>query len=255
MAWIESHQSLLTHRKTLRAAALLRIDRLKLIGHLHALWWWGLDNASDNGNLGKVLDEELSEAACWPVRQAERFVSALVEAGFLDRDGTRLALHDWWEYAGKLNAKRAKDRARKAEVAGNSSGIPAEVARKSQAPNQPNQPAAKAAIPTNQPDQPDQPAAAAAAFKSFEDCIGSLSAYMARKLEDDVTEFGENCVIHCLEEAAANGARNLKYAETIMRRHQTEGCYDDKHEANDYPTEDEVRQRVAWLAETRRQAV
>lgn len=44
MAWIESHQTLSRHRKTLRAAALLHVDRHKMIGHLHELWWWALDN-------------------------------------------------------------------------------------------------------------------------------------------------------------------------------------------------------------------
>ena len=154
MAWIESHQSLLGHRKTLRAAHILKVTRYTLIGHLHALWWWGLDNAENDGSMGDVSAEELAEAAGWPVRNASAFVEALVIVRFIDRDEAGLRLRNWWEYAGKLNAKRTRDRERKAEavagsraeVAGISGGIPPEVARKSQAPtNQPtNQPTTEA---------------------------------------------------------------------------------------------------------------
>lgn len=114
MAWIESHQSLSRHRKTLTAAALLKTDRHKVIGHLHELWWWGLDNADIHGNLGLVPDDMIAEGAGWPVKEASRFVDALVSARFLERksDGS-VILHDWYDFAGKLNERRAKDAARK----------------------------------------------------------------------------------------------------------------------------------------------
>ena len=54
MAWIESHQSLSRHRKTLAVVAELKVDRHKLIGHLHELWWWALDNATAEGALGQI---------------------------------------------------------------------------------------------------------------------------------------------------------------------------------------------------------
>jgi hypothetical protein len=104
--WIESHQSLLTHRKTLRATAMLGVSKYQLIGHLHALWWWGLDNAKDDGDLGEIWPAEVAEAAGW-TGDADAFVDALKVAGFLDYpDGGRLRLHDWWDYAGKLNSQR-----------------------------------------------------------------------------------------------------------------------------------------------------
>ena len=105
MAWIESHQSLSRHRKTMRAAKLLRCDRVKLLGHLHELWWWAIDNASIDGRLGDISAEELAEAACWP-RGGQAFTAALIDAGFVDQDGPELILHDWYEYAGKLNDQR-----------------------------------------------------------------------------------------------------------------------------------------------------
>ncbi len=102
MSWIESHQSLSRHRKTLRASALLKVDRHKLIGHLHELWWWGLDNADTDGQLNGISDREIAAAAGWPEKGAAVFVGALTTAGFIDADAGGLSLHDWYDYAGKL---------------------------------------------------------------------------------------------------------------------------------------------------------
>lgn len=147
MSWIESHQSLLTHRKLLRLSAILKKDKFTMIGHLHALWWWGLDNAKDDGDLGSVYPSELAEAAGWKGKP-EALVEALAEVGFLDVDGS-VKLHDWWEYAGKLNAKRARDRERKrTEVAGISTGASTGTALEIHDESQ---------APTYLPNQPDQP--------------------------------------------------------------------------------------------------
>lgn len=110
MSWIESHQSLSRHRKTLRATALLRVNRYQLIGHLHELWWWALDNVPTDGSLAGLSAEEIAEGAGWPIEDAERFVEALTAAGFIDRQPQ--ALHDWYEYAGKLNDRRDRERQR-----------------------------------------------------------------------------------------------------------------------------------------------
>lgn len=151
MSWIESHQSLLTHRKTIRASALLNINKYLLIGHLHALWWWALDNAEDDGCLGDLLPEELAEAAGWPVRKAGGFMEALESVGFIDQADCGKRLHNWYRYAGKLNEKRAKDRERKAEGRANSEGTPTEVGEKSQAPtNLPTVPTDLTNPPTDQ---------------------------------------------------------------------------------------------------------
>jgi len=110
MAWIESHQTLARHRKTLRAAHILQVDRHKLIGHLMCLWWWGIDNAGVDGYVERHM---VPIAAEWD-GDPEAFTNALIEAGFIDQeeDGA-LRLHDWYDYAGKLIEQRAKDAARK----------------------------------------------------------------------------------------------------------------------------------------------
>ena len=130
MAWIESHQSLARHRKTLRAASLLKTDRHKLIGHLHELWWWGLDNADIDGVLLDIEDDEIASAAGWPVKDASTFTGALVAAGFIDQADGRYALHNWYKYAGKLNVRRATERER-AKIRRSSSQNPQDVARTS----------------------------------------------------------------------------------------------------------------------------
>ncbi len=53
MAWIESHQALGQHPKTIRLAAILgRAQMPTVVGHLHYLWWWAFDYARD-GRIGR----------------------------------------------------------------------------------------------------------------------------------------------------------------------------------------------------------
>lgn len=116
--WIESHQSLRNHPKTLRAARALGIPEVLLIGHLHCLWWWALDYAPD-GNLASYDATDIALAAEW-TGDPDVFVSALRDAakvgeraGFLEVREDALNIHDWWDYGGKLIHKREQDAARK----------------------------------------------------------------------------------------------------------------------------------------------
>ncbi len=111
MAWIESHQTLSRHRKTLKTAGRLSVDRHKLIGHLHELWWWGLDNVGVSGVIENSTSYEIAAAAQWD-GDPDAFVEALIYGGFIDRDGDKLQLHDWYEYAGQLIEKRIEERDR-----------------------------------------------------------------------------------------------------------------------------------------------
>jgi hypothetical protein len=112
VAWIESHQSLLMHRKTLHAVRLLRANRYQVIGHLHALWWWALDNLGADGWLNGLADDDLAAGAGWDGDPTE-FARALTTAGFIDVDGNgERWLHDWYDYAGKLLDRRATERDR-----------------------------------------------------------------------------------------------------------------------------------------------
>ena len=110
MAWIEVHQSLPSHRKTLAAATLLGIRPVQMTGHLVTLWLWAIDNAPE-GNLSSVSPPVISRAAEWPGRP-DAFVDALVMAKLLDRADNTLIIHDWPDYAGRLCARRAANKER-----------------------------------------------------------------------------------------------------------------------------------------------
>lgn len=156
MSWIESHQSLLSHRKTLRLAGLMKADRYKAIGHLHALWWWGLDNADIDGCLSGISALEIAVAAGWPEKSADAFVSALVTAGFVDdRDG-ELWLHDWYDYAGKLNERRRKERERSAQRRSQPQDVAQTTGGQPAVGTQDDQQTTVGTVP-NQPYLPNQP--------------------------------------------------------------------------------------------------
>ncbi|MFN0222133.1 DnaD domain protein [Paenibacillus sp. KR2-11] len=123
MAWIESHQELARHPKTKKLARKLKVTVPAAIGHLHLLWWWALDFAPD-GNLSKYEVEDIAEAAMSEI-DAEDFIHALKEAGWIDQEGTSsdIRLHDWYDYAGRLLEKREVDKERKRKARGSASPV------------------------------------------------------------------------------------------------------------------------------------
>ena len=114
MAWLEIHQSLTTHRKTMYLAAILGIPRAHATGLMVTFWLWALDNAP-SGDLDCLPPELIEMAAQW---EGERGVllDAMITVGFVVRDNVGMRIHDWGDYAGKLIARREKalDRMRKA---------------------------------------------------------------------------------------------------------------------------------------------
>jgi DnaD/phage-associated family protein len=102
MAWIELHQSVRDNKKTMRLSKLLKINKIQAVGHLVFLWLWALDNCQD-GDLSKLTDDEIADAAGWEGESA-LFVDSLKTARYIDKD--TMELHDWFEYAGKLIAQR-----------------------------------------------------------------------------------------------------------------------------------------------------
>jgi len=100
MAWIESHQSLEKSRKLYELMAAMDWDKFQAIGRLKVFWWWCLDHAID-GNLTKFKPVHLALAIELDPRDSERFMSAMLEAGFIERE-PQLRLRNWWTYVGKL---------------------------------------------------------------------------------------------------------------------------------------------------------
>lgn len=105
MAWIKSEQGLATHPKLFRLMRHLKVtDKVKMVGHLHFLWWWVLTYAPD-GNAASFDDSEIAIGAAWDGNPAE-FVRALRECRLMDSDGM---IHDWMKYSGQLIKAREEN--------------------------------------------------------------------------------------------------------------------------------------------------
>jgi 5-methylcytosine-specific restriction endonuclease McrA len=104
MAWIEVHQSLPNHKKTLVASDILDIPPVHFMGHLICFWLWALDNAPD-GNLKGISARIIARAAQWD-GDPQQFLNALLQAGFIDQVGDSYVIHDWYDYAGRLLDQR-----------------------------------------------------------------------------------------------------------------------------------------------------
>ena len=129
VAWIEVHQGLFRHRKTLVLAAALDVHRMSAGAHVISLWLWALDNAPE-GDLSHLSPAIISFGAEWE-GDPQRFTTALVEAGFLDTaDCNQLVIHDWHQYAGRLIDRRKADAERK-RVHRTSAGHPPDAPRMS----------------------------------------------------------------------------------------------------------------------------
>jgi hypothetical protein len=107
VAWIEVHQSLPRHRKTLTLAEELGVSPIQCVGHLVAFWLWSVDNADDDGVICGS-DRVIASAAEWP-GEPDQFVAALYRAGLLERGENGPMIHDWPDYIGKLNEARRKN--------------------------------------------------------------------------------------------------------------------------------------------------
>lgn len=107
MAWIQAHQSLPTHRKTLRAADALDIPPVYVVGHMISLWLWAIDNVPD-GSLAGITPGMIARAAQW-TGEAALFSEALLSAGFFEETDDGLRIRNWEVYCGKLVKRRERD--------------------------------------------------------------------------------------------------------------------------------------------------
>jgi hypothetical protein len=106
MAWIESHQQLLSHPKTLNLMNLMSWDIDTTIGKLQRFWWWCIDYAPD-GDLRRYNALNLGAAVGLSRKKADQFVSAMIDSGWLDTE-PYFRVHDWWAYAGPFLQSKHK---------------------------------------------------------------------------------------------------------------------------------------------------
>lgn len=183
MVWIESHQELARHPKTKRLARQLGCSVPAAIGHLHLLWWWATDYASD-GDLSVFPPDELADALLWEGDPAA-LIDGLQQARFLDG----LKIHDWEDYAGRLIDRRYANAERMRKV--RATADPPSI--KESAPHVQRTTTARAGlhtVPTKQTEQTVQtkqtvaararePASAAApeSLRSFDSILRELPGY------------------------------------------------------------------------------
>jgi hypothetical protein len=121
MAWIESHQAIGNHPKTILLAELLGCNRAAAVGYLQFLWGWTLVDAPD-GKVGRFPPKVLARACHWSGK-AEKFWDCLREAGFVDDSLEGWVIHDWDDYAGSLLNRRARDAERKRTSRGQATDV------------------------------------------------------------------------------------------------------------------------------------
>ncbi|MBC8529730.1 hypothetical protein H8699_09845 [Christensenellaceae bacterium NSJ-44] len=119
MAWIELHDNLPDHPKTLAVARALDMDKDMVVGKLCRLWTWCLANREDG-----LLALEDGETLCEVMRftgGAKKLMQALCtppkggEAGFIEPTPGGYRLHGWEERTSLLMETRARKRAQTME--------------------------------------------------------------------------------------------------------------------------------------------
>jgi len=114
MAWIEVHQSLASHHKTMALAEALGIKPPQAVGHVVLFWLWALDNAP-TGDLTDLSPRMIAAASQWG-RRPEIFIEAMIASGFLARASDfTISIHNWQDYTGRLIQRRQADRERMRE--------------------------------------------------------------------------------------------------------------------------------------------
>ena len=103
MKWLRVDQGLCRHRKTIRAAKLLGVDRPLVVGFLIGLWSWAQDNVDITGYLS-LENDEIAFIVGWS-GDADKLVDALISCGgdgvgFIEIRGGKRYLHDWASFQG-----------------------------------------------------------------------------------------------------------------------------------------------------------
>ena len=96
------------HPKTRRLAKLLGVPMFSAVGVLECVWHFTARHAI-RGDIGRWNDHEIADAIGWPAEDVERFIVALVDAGWFDRDERhRLIVHDWHDHCDESVRKTIK---------------------------------------------------------------------------------------------------------------------------------------------------
>lgn len=151
MAWIEIHQSLINHKKTIALAEELDMQEVHVVGHLVAFWLWALDNVQD-GVLDGVTPRMVERAAQWN-GDSGKLVHSMLVSGFLNEKHGQMEIHDWFDYAGRLINKK-KENAKRMREARSTKMLETKVSRATNVQNTNDAHAGATNQPTNITNQP-----------------------------------------------------------------------------------------------------
>ncbi len=118
MSWIEVHEELCGHHKTVNMCHILGISRVQAMGHLICLWHYTLRYAWRDGDLSAWGEHGVEEACRWEGAPGA-MVAALQSCGKKEGDGRApgyldgLVVHDWILHCGRLIKDRLGAEARR----------------------------------------------------------------------------------------------------------------------------------------------
>lgn len=229
MAWIELHQNMPGHRRTRRVKSILQIDTPTAVGHMCLLWLWALDNA-ENGSIGGMLNQEIADV-CEYKGDADAFVEALVEAGYLTRTDNDLLIHDWSDYCGRLMDRREKNRIRQQNYRERHRNDPPQPMALAQPPVPPTEPeltpATKAMAAVNNLEAGKDTTPGLAKVMSF--YMNRINPTPSMTCAEELTEFAKDMepdvVISALNYAIDEHKTGWSYIRAMLRGYRQRGIH------------------------------
>ncbi len=111
MPYVEWHDTVRNHYKTDALMLALKINRREAVGIIGCLSSWAIQFRP-----GGLIERALIAVAVEWTDDPDKLVNSLIKAGWLDRQGPKVAIHDWKEItrgyrkARKDAARRSRDR-------------------------------------------------------------------------------------------------------------------------------------------------
>lgn len=116
MAWISVHDHV-DGKKLRRLSKALDCSKAEALGLLNFLWFWGLNNADENGRIEDADRDDIAEVFSGKTKlPLDDVVDALFSSGWLDDADGIIYLHDWSDWQEqwyKFCKKRSYDAERK----------------------------------------------------------------------------------------------------------------------------------------------
>lgn len=123
--WIKMAVGLRTHPKVVRMATMLKADRLRVVGGLHAVW--GLfDTHAVDGQLDGYTPEVMDADLGW-----KGFTGAMLAVGWLEESPNGVSAPNYEEHNGPNAKRRAMETSRKGRSRKTSAESPPEVSEES----------------------------------------------------------------------------------------------------------------------------